>query len=500
LTPSFAELGVPAALTARLRAHHVAAPFPIQAATLPDALAGRDVCGRAPTGSGKTLAFGLALVARVSKARPRRPTALVLVPTRELAAQVERELAWIGGGEVRSATIYGGVGYEPQRRALNRGVEVVVACPGRLEDLIASGALTLDSVEVVVLDEADRMADMGFVPAVRRILDTTPATRQTLLFSATLDGEVDDLVRRYQRKPSHHHVAGSDADRGDVEHRFWRVERANRLDLVASLVASHGRSIVFCRTKRGTDRLAKQLNQQGVRSVPLHGDRSQAQRDRAIAAFTSGSAQVLVATDVAARGIHADDVECVVHYDPPADEKDYVHRSGRTGRAGADGVVVTLVHDEVRKAVAALQRALGVPQRLDDPAALEPAASCAPHIGVAAAKPDSVVKAVPGRKQRQRRAQHTGRPAGRPQQAARRAERTQRGDREHAPPARTGTVKFFDARRGFGFIERTGHDDVFVHTSAVASSGLRKLETGQRVSFELEQGRNGHEAQRIRLL
>jgi superfamily II DNA/RNA helicase len=485
LNPSFAELGVPAALTARLRAHHVTAPFPIQEATLPDALAGRDVCGRAPTGSGKTLAFGLALAARTSRAKPRKPTGLVLVPTRELAAQVERELAWIGGGDLRTTTIYGGVGYDPQRRALSKGVDVVVACPGRLEDLLAGGVLTLDAVETVVLDEADRMADMGFVPAVRRLLDQTPRRRQTLLFSATLDGEVDDLVRRYQRDPSHHDVAGSDADCGEVEHRFWRVDRSERVGVVASLVGPRHRSIVFCRTKRGADRVAKQLNQLGLKSVPLHGDRTQGQRDRAIAAFAGGSAQVLVATDVAARGIHVDAVECVVHYDPAADAKDYVHRSGRTGRAGADGFVVTLVFDEVRKDVTALQRALGVKQRIDDAPSVDPDDAPQPK------KPDIAKKAAPSKKPaRARRVEHAARPAG----------RKERGGREHAPPALSGRVKFFDVRRGFGFIERDGLADVFVHTTAVASSGLRKLEPGQRVTFDLEPGRNGDEAHRIRVL
>ncbi len=364
---AFTELGVPAALTARLSAHGITTPFPIQTACLPDALAGRDLCGRAPTGSGKTLVFGLALVARSAKARPHRPTALVLVPTRELAAQVQGELAWLGARDgVRSVAIYGGVGYEAQRRALSRGVEVVVACPGRLEDLIASGTIRLDDARFVVLDEADRMADMGFLPAVRRILDRTPDDRQTLLFSATLDREVDAVVKRYQRKPGRHDVAGAAQPDGEVDHEFWRVDAAGRVSLAAAVVASRGRTIVFCRTRHSADRVARQLLPHGIKAVALHGDRTQSQRDRAIAAFTAGRADCLVATDVAARGIHVDEVSCVVHFDPPADSKDYVHRSGRTGRAGATGSVVTFVTAEKRKDVTALQRALGVVQRIDD--------------------------------------------------------------------------------------------------------------------------------------
>jgi superfamily II DNA/RNA helicase len=451
MSSSFAELGVPAALASHLAARGFDAPFPIQAAALPDALAGRDVSGRAPTGSGKTLAFGLAIAARREVAAPRRPWALVLVPTRELAAQVADELAQllrVSGGKVLA--IYGGTGYEQQRRPLNKGVDVVVACPGRLEDLVASGAVELGAVRVAVLDEADRMADMGFLPAVKRLLDLAPDDRQTLLFSATLDGEIDAVVKRYQRYPVRHDVVDAD-DAGDVDHHFWTVHQDKRLALTASIVAAQGRSIVFCRTRHGADRVAKQLNAAGVVAVALHGNRTQAQRDKAIAAFAAGRATALVATDVAARGIHVTDVACVVHFDPPADHKDYVHRSGRTGRAGADGVVVTLVTPEKAKDVKALQRALG------SSAAVVPA----PRLD--------------GPKRAPRR---THRVSTRP----------------------TGTVKFFDVKRGFGFIEREGSTDLFVHVSAVEASGLRGLEPGQKVDFDLEPGRRGEEAQRLQLL
>jgi superfamily II DNA/RNA helicase len=374
---TFAELGVPADLTAVLAKQQIERPFPIQEATLPDALAGLDVSGRAPTGSGKTLAFGLAVVAHVARTsgrnRPARrgrtaPSALILVPTRELAAQVEKTLtpllAVVGA---RALGVYGGVGYGGQRAALRRGVEVIVGCPGRLEDLASSGDLVLDHVSIAVVDEADRMADMGFLPAVRRLLDRTREDRQTLLFSATLDGEVDVLVQRYQRQPRRHEVAESEEEQGDVRHAFWRVEASERVALVAQLVNAHVPAIVFCRTRHGADRLSQRLSAIGVSAAPIHGSRTQPQRDKALAAFKAGKVRALVATDVAARGIHVDAVACVIHFDPPADPKDYVHRSGRTGRAGADGLVVTLASSEVAKSVQAMQRALGLPVGLDRP-------------------------------------------------------------------------------------------------------------------------------------
>jgi superfamily II DNA/RNA helicase len=352
---------VPADLVSVLHKRGVTAPFPIQAATLPDALSGRDICGCAPTGSGKTLAFGLVIATRTRKPVPLRPRALVLVPTRELASQIERELAALvaaRGGRV--IAVYGGAGYEPQRRALRKGVSVVVACPGRLEDLIQRGDVQLDDVNLVVIDEADRMADMGFMPAVRRLVDRTSTNRQTLLFSATLDGEVDELARRYQRDARRHDVEVDEDNPGDVEHLFWKTEHSKRVSVTAQLVTDHGRAIVFCRTRNGADRVARQLSKAGVDAVALHGNLTQAQRERGLKAFATGRAQALVATDVVARGIHVDGVPCVVHFDPPTHAKDYVHRSGRTGRAGASGTVVSLVTDANGKAIRALQRSLGL--------------------------------------------------------------------------------------------------------------------------------------------
>jgi superfamily II DNA/RNA helicase len=369
----FSDLGVPIALAAALEQRGIFSAFPIQAATLPDSLAGRDVCGKAPTGAGKTLAFGLAVLSRLERVAPagqsrRRPVALILVPTRELASQIEEvmaPLAKVIGARV--ASIYGGVGYGKQVAALRRGVDVLVACPGRLTDLVERGSVALSHVDMVVIDEADRMADMGFLPVVRRLIDRTSASRQTLLFSATLEGPVDKLIRDYQRDPVRHDVAPADADRGEVSHHFWRVESHNRIALTAKVVAANGPALVFCRTKRGADRLSDRLANSGLASSAIHGNRSQAQRERALAQFRAGRLDVLVATDVAARGIHVDAVPLVVHFDPATDATDYVHRSGRTGRAGADGTVVSLIGTEHVAATRVIQRRLGLLNGLSSP-------------------------------------------------------------------------------------------------------------------------------------
>jgi superfamily II DNA/RNA helicase len=363
MSSQFTDLGVPRPINDALTAREINKPFPIQTLTIPDGLAGRDVCGRAHTGSGKTLAFGLALVARVPKGKPGRPGGLVLVPTRELAAQVRKELAWLGEAQgLKVTSIYGGVGFDAQRKALRKGVDIVVACPGRLADLVGRRDVDLSSVEIVVVDEADRMADMGFLPEVRRLLDRTSEKRQTMLFSATLDDAVDVLVRRYQHDPVVHKLPDREEETGPIDHVFVRVGPNDKIAQCADVIkGSGGPTIVFCRTKRRTDRVARDLGRVGVRTEVIHGNRSQNQRDRALAAFTKGNVEALVATDVAARGIHVDDVACVVHFDPPTDAKDYTHRSGRTARAGASGTVVSLVDSDQRSAVAKIQRALGLP-------------------------------------------------------------------------------------------------------------------------------------------
>ncbi len=356
---TFAALGVPADLSAVLAEREIVTPFDIQLGTIPDALAGRDVAGKAPTGSGKTLAFGIPLVMRTKKAAPRRPRALVLVPTRELAAQIcttliplaTRRKLWLH-------SFYGGVGFDQQLRALRRGVDIAVACPGRLADLVQRGEIDLGDVEIVVVDEADRMADMGFLPEVRRLLDGTNAKRQTMLFSATLDGQVDVLVREYQHDPVRY--SAPEIAAGPIEHRVHHVSRDDRVGRVVDLLKHSGSSLVFVRTRHGADRLADQLARAGVSTATIHGSRSQVQRDRALKDFRAGRIRVLVATDVAARGIHVDAVETVLHFDLPADAKDFVHRSGRTGRAGSAGIVVSLVLDEERRAGEALLSSVGV--------------------------------------------------------------------------------------------------------------------------------------------
>ncbi len=358
---SFTDLGVPADLVAVLAHGGITEPFPVQALTIPDLLAGRDVCGSAPTGSGKTIAFGIPLVERVGRSKPKRPRALILAPTRELAAQIQRELAPLGNVRDRTVfTVYGGVGYEPQRRALRRGVDILVACPGRLEDHIAQRVVDLSLVEIVVIDEADRMADMGFLPAVRRILDGTAKERQTILFSATLDGDVGVITRSYQRDAVRHEVPGQESNALDAEHRFETVQTGDRLSRAAEVIGAEGPTIVFCRTRHGADKIAKKLGAAGVPAAPIHGGLSQGQRDRALASFTRGSVHALVATDVAARGIHVDDVACVLHFDPPTDAKTYVHRSGRTARKGASGVVVSFVAADQLRDSRKMQRELGI--------------------------------------------------------------------------------------------------------------------------------------------
>ena len=362
MSTTFAQLGVPDAICRALARHGITEPFAIQAATITDALAGRDVCGRAPTGSGKTLAFGIPLVVNVERAQPKRPRALVLAPTRELAEQIHEEIRTFAG-PVRIGVVYGGVGYGPQIAALRKGVDILVACPGRLEDLIDQGLVDLGCVDHVVLDEADRMADMGFMPAVRRLLDQTSSDRQTVLFSATLDGDVAKLTRDHQRDPVHHEVGEDTPDITAARHLFWKVPRAERTGVLAEAVGTAWPAIVFCRTRHGSDRLARQLDKAGIRTAAIHGGRSQSQRTRALSDFINGKVHALVATDVAARGIHVDDVAAVFHFDPPEDHKAYIHRSGRTARAGRSGVVVSLVAPEQVKGVQQMQRQIG----LDEP-------------------------------------------------------------------------------------------------------------------------------------
>ena len=523
---SFADLGVPALLVERLKARGLTEAFPIQEAAIPDALEGRDVVGKAVTGSGKTLAFALPLLARLTKARPRKPVALVLVPTRELAAQVQKEMAQLTDDRGRRVIcIYGGTSYNVARKALNFGVDVVVACPGRLEDMLEQGALDLGSVTTVVVDEADRMADMGFLPAVRRIVATTSPERHVMLFSATMGPDVSSLVREFTHDAVVHDVVGEEAP-SDVDHYFWRVPRDRRPDITADIIAEYERAIIFTRTKHGADRLARQLGERGISAVPLHGDRSQAQRERALRSVKSGQIQVLVATDVAARGIHIDLLPVVVHYDPPAQATDYLHRSGRTGRAGATGAVISLVGEDVIGQVKRLQRALGIDpsielrddapairlgavddaqaaERLDDRGSRvrdeRPSRERAP-------RPTARRESREGRAPRERsvapRQERTVNDA--PRRPVRGFERRERPSerREHVGRTRSdeAVVSFFNDSKGFGFASDDKGDDLFIHFSSIVGDGFKSLTQGQTITFEEARGPKGREAKNVRVV
>ncbi|MFN2560035.1 MAG: DEAD/DEAH box helicase [Jatrophihabitans sp.] len=360
---TFAEFGLPQPVIDVLAKAGIERPTPIQARTLPDALAGRDVLGRAETGSGKTLGFGLPMLTRLQAQRGRTtaPRGLVLVPTRELAQQVADALTPAAGAlRMHVTTVVGGMSINRQIDELRRGVDVLVATPGRLLDLMERRAVRLDAIEIAVLDEADHMADLGFLPAVTRILDATPQHRQCMLFSATLDRGVGRLVTRYLTDPAVHAAGSTGTPTGAMDHRVFVLDHEQKVPVAAEIGARPGRTLFFVRTKHGADRLAKQLGRLGVESAAIHGNLNQNQRARALDAFTSGRSRVLVATDVAARGLHVDDLDLVVHFDPPADHKDYLHRSGRTARAGASGTVVSFVEPGQSRDVARMHSAASV--------------------------------------------------------------------------------------------------------------------------------------------
>jgi superfamily II DNA/RNA helicase/cold shock CspA family protein len=551
---SFADLGVSDALVRRLEARGILEPFPIQESSLPDALAGRDVVGKAPTGSGKTLAFGLALITRTGKAAPRRPLGLVLVPTRELAAQVQKELGQLTHDKGRRVLcIYGGTSYNVARKALAMGVDIVVACPGRLEDMLEQRALDLSQVTTVVVDEADRMADMGFLPAVRRIVSQTNAERQVMLFSATMGPDVQSLVREFTSDAAIHDVVGTE-EPSDVDHFFWKVPRDQRSAYCAEIADKYERAIIFTRTKHGADRLARQLEDRGVSAVPIHGDRTQAQRERALRSVKSGQIRVLVATDVAARGIHIEALPCVVHFDPPVQATDYLHRSGRTGRAGATGVVISLVGEDVMGQVKRLQKALGFPVNVDAPdhavalrlGAVDDAAA-AERVDERSSSKSSrpAARGFERRDSRDRRPERsersfdrprTDRPAARPERtydrphaergASERSvsnerapfrgrdegrfERNDRGasrrreDRSSAPTSvpsgNEAVVSFFNASKGYGFAVDSQGQDLFIHFSNIMGDGFKTLEAGQRVNYEAAKGPKGLEARNVRVV
>ena len=385
VTVSFTDLGVSEDLVTALARTGIEEPFPIQTMAIPDGLAGRDVCGKAQTGSGKTLAFGIPLIERTEPAQPHRPTALVLVPSRELCVQVARELTPLAHGRgLQLATVYGGVSMGRQIQDLEAGVEILVATPGRLIDLIDRKQVSLADVTSVVIDEADQMADMGFLPQVHTVMRAVEGGHQTMLFSATLDGAIASLINSYLSDPVRHEVESAGEVVDTQDHRFVAVHQLDKPKVAAAIADSVDRTLVFVRTKRGADRVTDQLTREGVKAAAIHGDLRQQVRERALANFSAGKVPVLVATNVAARGLHIDDVDIVVHYDPPDDYKSFIHRSGRTARAGESGLVVTLVLWDQIEDVKRLQRASGLhteitkmysnDPRLSDLSAFEPAA------------------------------------------------------------------------------------------------------------------------------
>lgn len=457
---TFSVLGVPAPLVTALTAAGIDSPFPIQIDTLPDTLAGRDVLGRGKTGSGKTLAFSIPMVARLGgtlaggRRRAGRPLGLVLAPTRELATQITNTMAPLAEAyDLRVTTIFGGISQARQVAALKAGVDIVVATPGRLEDLMKQGFLHLDAIEITVLDEADHMADLGFLPIVTKILKATPTGGQRLLFSATLDNGVDKLVSQFLHNEVLHSVDEANSPVAAMTHHVFETSGNDaKKDLVYKLASGTGRRILFMRTKHHAKKLAKALTDAGIPAVDLHGNLSQPQRDRNLAAFGEGNVKVLVATDVAARGVHVDNVELVIHVDPPMEHKAYLHRSGRTARAGAEGDVVTICLPTQQKDLASLLKKADIqvqPLKVNanSPEVLELVGEIAPYVKPAPreAKPQGGGGTSTGKNAQRKRALREGNQNGRPQRVTRDGQPAR--DRSGRPPAnengqrRTGANK-----------------------------------------------------------
>ncbi|MEO8527637.1 MAG: DEAD/DEAH box helicase [Pseudolysinimonas sp.] len=467
-TPTFSALGVPFPLTEVLTRQGLTAAFPIQVATLPDTLAGRDVLGRGRTGSGKTLAFGIPLVARLGTRlaggarRAGRPLALVLAPTRELATQIDATIAPLAAAYgLTTTTIFGGVSQQKQVAALRAGVDIVVACPGRLEDLMKQKLVSLEAIEITVLDEADHMADLGFLPGVTRIMSATPADGQRMLFSATLDNGVDKLVTRFLHDPRRHGAADSEVPQGVMEHHVLATSDASsKKDLVIALASGTGRRIMFTRTKHVAKRWARDLTAAGIPAADLHGNLSQPQRDRNLASFADGSTRVLVATDIAARGVHVDDIELVVHIDPPAEHKAYLHRSGRTARAGKEGAVVTIVLPEQRKDLELLMRKAGIQ------ATPQPVTATSPIVGELIGEVAAYVKPAPAAPKQQQGARKP-RPAG---DGNRQSSGGRTGQARSGGQARTGgQTRTGGQSRGAGQGQRSGQATFRTETPRTSS-------------------------------
>ena len=364
---SFLDLGIEPAIVYQLKKQGITEPFEVQEAAIPDTLLGKDICCRAPTGSGKTLAFGLPLIAKCKPSEPGRPSALIVTPTRELAEQICNVLTPLAKEmHLKVLAVYGGTSYTKHRKALDKGVDIVVACPGRLIDLMEQGSISLENVEMAVLDEADRMADMGFIDPVCFILDNCDKNRQVILYSATLDREVSKLVKKYQDRPERIEVGPKEISMDSMKHHFWIIKKRKTI-ITTDIIERVGRTMIFCRTRRGVDRVARELQDERLRSTAIHGGLTQRQRDRAMDQFIYGDCIALVATDVAARGIDVDGVQCVIHWDPPENGKAYKHRSGRTARAGATGTVVSLLQKKDKGKYNRIQREVGIRSQVSDP-------------------------------------------------------------------------------------------------------------------------------------
>ena len=364
---SFLDLGIEPAIVYQLKKQGITEPFEVQEAAIPDTMLGKDVCCRAPTGSGKTLAFGLPLIARCKPSEPGKPSSLIVTPTRELAEQICNVLTPLAKEmHLKVLAVYGGTSYTKHRRALEKGVDIVVACPGRLIDLMEQGSISLENVEIVVLDEADRMADMGFIDPVCFILDNCDKNRQVILYSATLDREVSKIVKKYQNSPARVEVGPKEISMDSMKHHFWIIKK-RKIIITSDVIEKVGRTMIFCRTRRGVDRVTSELKDERLRATAIHGGLTQRQRDRAMDQFIYGDCIALVATDVAARGIDVDGVQCVIHWDPPENGKAYKHRSGRTARAGATGTIVSLLQKKDKSKYKRIQKEVGINVGITDP-------------------------------------------------------------------------------------------------------------------------------------
>ena len=364
---SFLDLGIEPAIVYQLKKQGITEPFEVQQAAIPDTLLGKDICCRAPTGSGKTLAFGLPLISRCKPSEPGKPSSLIVTPTRELAEQISNVLTPLAKEMHLSVlAVYGGTSYSKHRRALEKGVDIVVACPGRLIDLMEQGSISLENVEIAVLDEADRMADMGFIDPVCFILDNCDKHRQVILYSATLDREVSKIVKKYQDRPAKIEVGPKEISMDSMKHHFWIIKK-RKIIVTSDVIEKVGRTMIFCRTRRGVDRVTSELKDERLRATAIHGGLTQRQRDRAMDQFIYGDCIALVATDVAARGIDVDGVQCVIHWDPPENGKAYKHRSGRTARAGATGTIVSLLQKKDKSKYKRIQKEVGINVGITDP-------------------------------------------------------------------------------------------------------------------------------------